>query len=1033
MRAAFLAADAERHRLQREEVRRRAPHKLALLYTRETFVAPPRLKLGQMNKICKHCGALRWRRESPGACCHNGTVVLPFHPPPPDTLCQLLSPDSPHHAHFVKHIRAYNNAFQMASMGCEQVRLPGWFPVFTVHGTVCHRIGSLLPAEDARPQYLQLYFYERELEARADVFADLRQDVLQQLQDMLHLQNAYVRGLRSALELLPRERQDIKIVLNERRRPATEHERRFNLPETGEVALLMPDEPHGVRDIVLHHRDGQVERISEYHRSYDPLHYVLLYPTGTDGWSLEMKREVNITVTEYYAFHLRYRPGHFNLIPRGGALFQQLLVDAFAKVEADRLCYLRQHQQALRTATLRGLADAINDGDAQGAAVGRIVLPASFTGGARYMIAKLNDAMAYVREFGGGDLFITATCNPLWPEITDTLRRLYPGERPEHHPEIVSQVFRQKLRGLLHLLRDGAVFGRVRAFISSIEWQKRGLPHAHIVLWLDPDDKPRPDTVDLFVSAEIPDRDAEPELYNIVTTKMVHGPCGAHRPAAPCLADGVCTKRYPKEFNAVTEVNDTGYPKYRRRSPHDGGRVAQLAARRGRPPVTVTNEWVVPYNPLLSRAMDCHINVEMITHAFTCIRYVIKYVTKGSDQVMFAVAPGGEQVVDEISTYQQNRYLSAMEAAWRLLSYPVHEHRPAVQKLAVHLGGEDQLVRFNAGDQLQQVVERRVETKLTSFFKLCAEDDFAATLMFHQLPRYYTWQPQTRSWQRRRVGTPHPEAAGIFMTDAIGRVYSVSPRAGERFFLRLLLHNVRGPRSFEALRTVAGRVHNTYQEACSALGLLEDGQHWHRAMAEAAVVTFPRQLRRLFALIAVEGRDTCDLRLLWRTFRAAMSEDVRRRLRRLGRLAPDVPADGDEDDPMDDGGGGDDGGDAEHPVFSETLRLIGRQLRHISGLTLAELGLPQPPDAPVEEPGDDGDDAPAEDGGDAPDRHRAYVEERVLLLTADQRAVYDEVLRRLDTGEGGLMFLQAPGGQFPASSILCIVDQPSKLSFQLKY
>ena len=99
----------------------------------------------------------------------------------------------------------------------------------------------------------------------------------------------------------------------------------------------MPDEFHGVRDNVLY-RDGGLQRISENHRSYDPLHYVLLHPHGTEGWSLEMKREAGVTATQYYAFHLRYRPGHFNLIPRGGALFQQLLVDRFVKVETDRLC-----------------------------------------------------------------------------------------------------------------------------------------------------------------------------------------------------------------------------------------------------------------------------------------------------------------------------------------------------------------------------------------------------------------------------------------------------------------------------------------------------------------------------------------------------------------------------------------------------------------------------------------------------------------------------------------------------------------------
>ena len=134
---------------------------------------------------------------------------------------------------------------------------------------------------------------------------------------MLHLHNVYVRALRSAPQLLSFDQQELKIILNAHRKPATEHERRYNLPETGKVALLMPDEMHGVRDIILQYRDGQVELISEYHRCYDSLHYVLLHPHGSDEWSLEMKRELNITAFEYYAFHLRYRPGHFDLIPMG--------------------------------------------------------------------------------------------------------------------------------------------------------------------------------------------------------------------------------------------------------------------------------------------------------------------------------------------------------------------------------------------------------------------------------------------------------------------------------------------------------------------------------------------------------------------------------------------------------------------------------------------------------------------------------------------------------------------------------------------
>ena len=49
-------------------------------------------------------------------------------------------------------------------------------------------------------------------------------------------------------------------------------------------------------------------------------------------------------------------------------LFQQLLVDAFAEVQADRLHFIRQHQEALRTETVRGIAAAIDAGEVQGAA-----------------------------------------------------------------------------------------------------------------------------------------------------------------------------------------------------------------------------------------------------------------------------------------------------------------------------------------------------------------------------------------------------------------------------------------------------------------------------------------------------------------------------------------------------------------------------------------------------------------------------------------------------------------------------------------
>lgn len=62
----------------------------------------------------------------------------------------------------------------------------------------------------------------------------------------------------------------------------------------------------------------------------------------------------------------------------------------------------------------------------------RIILPSSFSGGARYMIHNYLDAMAICMSPGYPNLFITVTCNPKWPEIVRNLdsRGLKPRDRP---------------------------------------------------------------------------------------------------------------------------------------------------------------------------------------------------------------------------------------------------------------------------------------------------------------------------------------------------------------------------------------------------------------------------------------------------------------------------------------------------------------------------------------------------------------------------------------------------------------------------
>src|SRR5208282_3647892 len=83
--------------------------------------------------------------------------------------------------------------------------------------------------------------------------------------------------------------------------------------------------------------------------------------------------------------------------------------------------------------------------------------------------------------------------------------------------------------------KDG-IFSPYKGLVRSIEFQKHGLPHCQILLFLDQDSKfSTPEKIDKVACAEIPDLDQEPKLYAIVTKFMMHGPCGELNLEAPCM------------------------------------------------------------------------------------------------------------------------------------------------------------------------------------------------------------------------------------------------------------------------------------------------------------------------------------------------------------------------------------------------------------------------------------------------------------------------------------------------------------------
>ena len=97
--------------------------------------------------------------------------------------------------------------------------------------------------------------------------------------------------------------------------------------------------------------------------------------------------------------------------------------------------------------------------------------------------------------------------------------------------------------------------------VYTIEYQKRGLSYAHILIFLHPNDKhPTPTEIDRIISAAIPNFNEDLQAYKVVKQFMVHGPCGSINPNSSCVIGNKCSKHFPKKFYSKTTIEEDGFP-----------------------------------------------------------------------------------------------------------------------------------------------------------------------------------------------------------------------------------------------------------------------------------------------------------------------------------------------------------------------------------------------------------------------------------------------------------------------------------------
>ncbi|XP_048634098.1 uncharacterized protein LOC106404100 [Brassica napus] len=945
---------------------------------------------GDLTRQCLKCGALFWYNERVSKsrnartpvftmCCMRGKVQLPQLKEPPELLRRLLTNDDSMSKHFRDNIRPINMMFSFTSLGgkIDNSINKGQGPkVFKLHGENYHLIGSLKPPPDHPAKFSQLYIHDTENEVQNRIAA-LRFNAEDECQEL-------------SLVLIHNRLKDGRV---------------YNLPTSSEVAALVVGDfqiDMDKRDIILEKYSGKLKRINELHPCYLPLQYPLIFPYGEDGFRLGIqngftgngkRKKPNISMREFFAYRIQIRNSGSQVLLLSRRLLQQFLVDAYTMIETHRLRYIRKNQANLRTLKFSKFVAAANDGNTTLPIEGnRIIIPSSFTGGPRYMHQMYLDAMTICKYFGFPDLFITFTCNPKWPELSRYFQKY--NLRSEDRPELCCRLFKVKLDCLMEDLTKKHLLGKTVSALYTIEFQKRGLPHAHILLFMDSKDKfPNADDIDRIISAEIPEKTQEPKLYEVVKDMMIHGPCGVVNKKSPCMQDGKCSKFFPRKHVEKTTVDAQGYPVYRRRE--DGAFVEKKG-------IQLDNRFVVPYNKSLLLRYNAHINVEWCNQTRS-IKYLFKYINKGTDRITATVTQksstteatgaetretnnprgegetttdeGAEAVVDEIKNYFEARYISACESSWRILAFPTHYRSTPVENLTFHLEGEQPVI-YKERDSVESVLARvqNSKTMFLAWFVCCERYPEARDLTYAELPTRFVYDGKQKEWNPRKKGF------------AIGRLAPVSPSSGQKYFLRVLLNKVRGPRCYDDIKTVEGIVHPSYEDACYKLGLLDDDKEYIEGLKECSFWASSGYVRKLFANMLLSGCLSTP-KLVWEATTDILSEDILY-IERKKRHNPGLIM-------------------TEEEILNCTLVMIENILQSKNSSLANWESMPKP--IHTSQVFDDNQLLQQELNYDR-DELQIKHDEWLRMLTDEQKSVYDEIIGAVLGKKGGVFFVYGFGG-----------------------
>jgi Helitron helicase-like domain at N-terminus len=311
-------------------------------------------------------------------------------------------------------------------------------------------------------------------------------------------------------------------------------------------------------------------------------------------------------------------------------------------------------------------------------------------GTSSYWKTVLNELLAQIRCLGSPHLYLTLSCNDLnWPDMIKALL-LADGQTDrdvdsvgvfevqtliERYPVVLSRQFMMRFNELIKCLKSNSskVFrGKLKDHWWRVEFQNRGSPHIHLLLWIDnfPDVETEQGiaVVDEMISCQIPDEDDE--LAELVKTLQTH------RHTTACYKNNVkyCRFGFPRPQCVKTRILAPDSADFIR----SGGRTCEIVR-------SIKEKFINNYNAVVLKLWGANMDIQICGNDENIAYYLAKYLTKAEPQeVRREIKKAIETIKNEDSETAKkmfkismillnHRQVSACECAFRLCHLRLRE------------------------------------------------------------------------------------------------------------------------------------------------------------------------------------------------------------------------------------------------------------------------------------------------------------------------------------------------------------------------